>query len=613
MVKIGSNIPNSQYSWVVTAFFQGSGNSAKKEPCMQIIKEFGACSFSYRKADKYIFTMEKKDFVKPCVISLLLTAIGIFLIYHNADLNYPLLYTGGDEFGVFYFAKTIKANGWNLVNPQIGGNTGTTMYDYLYSDRLSFGLVWLISRFISNSYLTINLFYLLNFLLTALIASYVCKKLRLSNGVSVVISVLYAFSPYIQLRYSHMWLTSYYLMPLIILSSIKMMEGKIAVSDIKWWKNPHIWEITFISFLSAQTGLYYAFFSCVIYAITAVIIFLNSKKRSIKNIYPLCFCIPIMIAVLLNAMPNLVYWVQNGFNPNNEMTLRSSSESEVYGLKMIQLLLPRGGHRIEKLAEMTHHYNATYPLVNENGVSSLGIIAAIGFIISLLLIFVKDKREEKNLAYLNVGLFLVGTIGGIFSFFVTLPMRSYNRVSIIIMFVSLLVTGKYIHRWKRRLSPALFTGILVVLLCVGFLDQTVEYIPWDYSQLDSKKEYIEEIETSVEENSLIFQAPYVAWPSGGNYRMFIGYLCSDTLRWSYGSMQGRDEAKWQQEVVNMPTDQMLQELTAAGYKGIYIDSVPYVQQYGDEELQIRIGELSQYLETEPLIDSAGELYFWIID
>lgn len=77
-------------------------------------------------------------------------------------------------------------------------------------------------------------------------------------------------------------------------------------------------------------------------------------------------------------------------------------------------------------------------------------------------------------------------------------------------------------------------------------------------------------------------------------------------------MQGREESQWQQTVVNMPTEQMVQELVKAGYRGIYLDVVPYVQQYGDEALQTRIVELTQYLDLEPLVDSTGELYFWNI-
>lgn len=558
----------------------------------------------------------KKDIVRTCIITILLTVMGILFIYYRADLRYPLVYAGVDDFGVYYIVKTIKVYGWNLVNPQMGGLSGTTMYDYLYSDRLSFGLVWLISRFVSNCYLITNLFYFFNHLLCAIISLYVCKKRNLSNGISIVISVLYAFSTYMQFRYMHMWLTPYYLMPLVILSSIEILEGKTVKPDCKWWKNVTIWKIVFISFMSGQTGLYYAFFACVIYAITSVIVFLNSNKKRIYNFYPLCFCVPIMAAVLLNMIPNLVYWSQNGYNPNNEMALRSSAESEVYALKMIQLILPRVWHRIERLAIINQRYSSTYPLVTENNTASLGIIAVIGFVASLLLIFAKDKREEKDLALINVGLFLVGTIGGvggIFSFFVPLPMRCYNRISIIIMFVSLLVAGKYIDKLGKKMPSVLFGGVLAVILCVGFLDQTATYIPWDYSQLDAKSEYIKQIEDAVGENALIFEAPYVNWPSGGNYRMFMGYLCSDTLRWSYGSMQGREESQWQQAVVNMPTEQMVQELVKAGYRGIYLDAVPYVQQYGDEALQTRIVELTQYLDLEPLVDSADELYFWNID
>lgn len=552
-----------------------------------------------------------------CVILAVL--LGLVIVYHSADIEYPLIFVNGDNLGVFYYVKMIKYYGWNLVNPMMGGLNGTTMYDYLYSDRWSFGLVWLLSLFSDNIYLITNMFYFCSYIFAAVFAFYVCRKVGLQDGLAGVVAVLYAFSPYMLQRYGHMWLTPYYFMPLAVLAAIWMIEGELLSEGKVWWKNRRIWGVVIISFLCSQTGPYYAFFTCVLYAITAFVVAVNADGRGIiKRIYPIFFCIPVMIGCAMNMIPNLLYWNRVGYNASNEMAMRGQGESEYFGLKFIQMILPRVFHRVSALANLTQSYNTQYPLVNENMTASLGIVAAIGFIISVAWLFCRTckTQRDRTLSYLNIGLFMVGTIGGVgslFSLLVKLPMRCYNRICVLIMFVSLLVTAFCLQRMAAALNKWIYRGLLLAVLCIGFFDQTTTYQPaYDYAVIDNLEAYVSEIEDSLDEGDAVFQLPYVAWPTGGNYRMFYGYLCSDTLRWSYGSMQGREEANWQQRVAEFPTKKMLKKIRKRGYAGLYLDTVPYVQKYGDEALQARIAEITQLL-GEPLVNDNGELYFWKLD
>lgn len=553
------------------------------------------------------------------VFVILAVLLGLAIIYHNADIEYPLLFVNGDNMGVFYYVKMIKNFGWNLVNPMMGGLNGTTMYDYLYSDKWSFGLVWLLSLFSDNFYLITNVFYFCSYILAAVCAFYVCRKLGLQDCLAGVVAVLYAFSPYMLQRYGHMWLTPYYFMPLAVLAAVWMIEGELLVEGKVWWKNRRIWGVVVISFLCSQTGLYYAFFTCVLYAITAFVVAVNAEGRGImKRIYPIFFCIPVITGVAMNIIPNLLYWQRFGYNASNEMALRGPEGSELSGLKFIQMILPRAFHRIGVLADLTQYYNSRYPLVNENGTASLGIVAAVGFIISVAWLFCRTckAQRDRTLSYLNIGLFMVGTIGGVgslFSLLVKLPMRCYNRICVLIMFVSLLVTASCLQRMATALNKWIYYGLLLAVLCIGFFDQTTTYQPaYDYAQIDNLETYVGKIEDSLNEGDAVFQLPYVPCPTGGNYRMFYGYLHSDTLRWSYGSMQGREEANWQQSVAEYPTEQMLQEIRESGYAGVYLDIVPYVQIYGEEVMQARIVEITEHL-GQPLVNDYGELYFWKLD
>ena len=122
-------------------------------------------------------------------------AAGLALIYRGAPLNYPLGYYGDDGLGVFYVVKTIRDHGISLVNPQTGGVSGADMYDYPYGCYLPFLLVKLISLFVSDVYRITNLFYFLCYLLSALTAFCVLRKLRISEAVSWTTALLFAHFP----------------------------------------------------------------------------------------------------------------------------------------------------------------------------------------------------------------------------------------------------------------------------------------------------------------------------------------------------------------------------------------------------------------------------------
>lgn len=550
------------------------------------------------------------------VITIVIAVLCI--IYKEMDINKPLVYSNGDEFGVFYIVKTIKETGWYLFNPRVGGVTGGDLYDYIYSDSLSFFLIRIISLFVDNIYTISNLFYFLNFILASCSSVYVCRKLNIDNKITTAISPLYGFSVYIQMRYPHLWLTPYFLLPLSCLVAIWICKGTISSFHDNSQKRKYFFLAMFFSFLNAFTGMYYAFFACVIYAIAIVIRVINvGFKKFGKESYSLFCILSTVLGVFINAIPNLIYWITNGANNESELVIRNMGDAEVYALKLIQLVLPRVGHRIAALNQLSNKYYNNYPLVNENATAALGIVATIGLVASIIWLLGKCKEDEKVYSSLVIGLILVGTMGGIsslFSLIIKTPMRCYNRISIMIMFLCLICVTAILEKIKKKVSPKTFPFILFAVLLIGIYDQTAYYgrPAAQYAELDSIQNFIHQIESQEDDDTLIFQLPYVNWPSGGSYRMFAGYLESDHLRWSFGSMQGRQEALWQQNVAGSDIDTLIQTLLSSGYGGIYLDSAVYAQQTSQEAAVNLCNTLTEKLQTAPIISENGELYFWKI-
>lgn len=540
----------------------------------------------------------------------------LYFLYGNIDISYPLVYEGGDEFGVYYYAKNIAENGLSLVNLNVGGASGADMFDYPYSDKLSFMMVKIISLFTDNPYKNINLFYFGNFYIIALVAAFLSRKLGVSRVNSGVIGMLYAFSPYIQMRYGHMWLIPYFMIPVACYLSINIIKGQIPGEEDKTKRKALFWCGMILSFLCAFTGLYYAYFACALFAAAMAIRIINNGGKEIKkDLYPIGYICSTIAGVAINVLPNLVYWRINGINPASELTKRNNGDAEVYGLKLVQMILPRTGHRLEFFRRITGGYNNHNPLVDENMTAALGIVAAAALVISLFLLFSKMEKY-KEISYLNLAAFIIATIGGlgsIISVAVNIPMRCYNRMSLIIMFLSLLLVGMLLDELKDVIKPAAALLISICILLVGLLDQTANLGPNVNQTYQSTKGLLQQVDDEMNDDDMIFMLPYDDWPSStifGSYGQFIGYLETDGLHWSYGAMQGREEARWQAHVSKCDPEEMVSKLKYAGYDGIYLDKKLYINGYGLDSANIEIDSITEAVGTKPLVSSDDSKYFW---
>ncbi len=565
----------------------------------------------------------KKSTIQEVSMYLIITVImlvTLFILYRHANIFYPIVVEDGDAMGVFYYGKLLDEYGPALVGHRTGGIWGADMYDYPYSDSLSFFMVKIISFFSDNPYLTINIFYFLCFILAAYSCAISLRYLGIGRITTIVLSTLYGFMPYLQMRYSHMWLIPCFFIPPACVMAMEIITDRLNSIEDKGKREHYFFNMILISFFCAFTGMYYAFFICMMIAASFVIMVINTRNAINKCLYPIVYGIAVFAGVVANIIPNYVYYCINGVNPHSETAIRGRSGAEVFGLKIIQLLLPQRSHRIPILKKIASIYANEFPMVNENEMSSLGIVAAIGFTIAIILLFRKESRN-KEISYLCVACVLMGTIGGagsVLSLFLKWPIRCYNRMSVIFMFIGLYQIGVLLNLLEKKLDKRLFVGLSLVVLAIGLFDQTYTFPETDYRGFQTVSKTIHEIEKSVPDGSLIFELPYGDWPSGITYRSFIGYVESDKVRWSYGAMQGREEAEWQKRVASSDTESMIKQLRDEGYAGIYVDMGHWKNNESTHN-SIYSGKNGSYVKElkkilgEPTFkNDYWDLYFWKI-
>jgi len=558
----------------------------------------------------------------PYVLAILICVALLVKIYHlNAiNLRVPLDSYGDGLYYQALFKNFIETGHYN-VNPRLGAPGELELYDFPVPHYLHLAGIALIKLFTHNYELVYNLYYLASYPLVALTALYVLRRFKTSTTLAIALSILYAFLPFHLLRSElHYVLSCYFLIPLATMVALWLATG-VPLFVFKKSQIPRPTRDGFIAIVTclllASDNPYFVFLTGILFVIGGL---LGQFKYRISKTWVVTSILStiLVLALLLNLAPNLLYIRNHGFNP---VTERASGDVEFYGLKVIQMLAPVTHHRIPALAKWKAHYNAAAPLINENDSSSLGLVGAIGFVALLGVFFApRASRLLYCAAVLNVSAVLVATVGGfgsLFAFTVWKQFRSLNRMSLFIGFLSLLAVGTLIDQLIGRVpSRKRFSYALIpALLGIGLADQIPVHFRQPHAALEvqvhNMRTYFGRIEASVPADSMIFQLPYISFPLSSVpnqlalYEELFPYLYTSNLRWSFGSMGGRDADHWNSRVGNEPIPEMVESAAAAGFAGILIDRYGYADRASGLEAQIE-----PLVKAPPVVSADGRYAFF---
>ena len=573
--------------------------------------------------------------------SFLLMIVIIFaMLYHlmdlsQLDINIPMSYFGGDDMGVLVNAKQFTEQGWNMTSDRLGTPFTVQYYDFTSSMMHNVGLLIMkiFAVITGSAAAAMNLTYLSIYFMAGIISYFVMRNIKINCWINALASSVFAVSPYMLYRnIGHIVLTECYFIPLSILICLWIYErDDVLVPDRNFFKRKINYVVLFFTFLIANNGIaYYPFFTCFIFLVTAISKLLKTGKirqglRGVIATVMVCFF------VVLSILPGKIYTLINGSN-SAAIDRSGFEQAELYGLKIAQLFMPVNGHGLYD--KYIDYYNDAAFLVNENSTAYLGIIGMIGFIILGLWLFArrdgKDGILSKRLGYLselNIAMVLLGTIGGIgamFAFFISPMLRGYNRISIFIEYVAILAVALCMDRLVEVINAKkMLKGVLIYIVygvfglacifsiwegCPNLATPPYDTIREEYT---SDKDFIERIENQLDEGAMIYQLPYHEYPEFGpvndmwDYHLYVGFVHSDTLRWSYGSIKGREEDKWNKNVSEMNYGDMVRCLKEQGFVGIYVDRRAYLD---DEFAELKTG-LEGAAGGSFISSDNGNLYF----
>jgi len=540
---------------------------------------------------------------------------------HHADLSVPLCQPRNDSVALLSLVRTVQEDGWPWLPSRLGAPGTAERYDYPLPEHAHYltirGLVWATG----DPFLAFNLWCLLSYPLTAVCALAVLRAMGLSWPIGFALAVVYTFLPYHAGRvFSHTMLAYYHTVPLILLPTMWILLGRLPFfgpgpdgrRSIALCNTTTAWTVL-LSFVVATASPYYAFFGCFFLAVAGA--YRSLSEGSWRPLGAGLATATVVSAVgFACALPFVLAEREHGTNP--AVARRHANEADVYCLKVTELVLPFGGHRVRALGHVTEVYNTEGIHVNENRDSVLGMVAVAGFLVLLgrLLMARGGPTLLGGLAILNVSALVLGAsggLGGLFNFLVYPQIRCYNRVSVFIAFWCLLAVGLLVDRWAARGHWRRAWLAAAALVALGLWDLTTQQQAPRHSELQKNHAswcgFAHRMEEALPEGAMVFQLPAVSYPEAGtthrmpDYAHLASHAYSRHLRWSYGTNRNRRWDEWHQHVAGLPPRDMVRALSLAGFAGLYVDRRGYADS-GDA----LISDLRTLLGPEVATSDSGE-------
>ncbi len=515
-------------------------------------------------------------------------------------------YYQGDAMYYHITTKALLAQGWYQDIPQLGAPGQLNLRDVPTSDNnLHFLLQKLLSLRGRNYHAVLNNFFLLTFPLVMLCVLFALRQLGLSWPVGTAMSLLYTFLPYHIIRNQHhLFLSAYWQVPLFLLVLFWLLRGELSLDN---WRTRRGAFAFVVAVLLGSSGYYYAFFACFFLVTAAGLRWLQAREwRSVALPFGLIALITLL--VVANLYPSIRYISENG--PTSAVS-RVAGDADAYGLRLAQILMPVRFHRWKPLADFKTEYNLR-ALINENDDASLGFVGALGFLgLVWWFLFRRPPLTDLSgqlgeagrsgwfhqLSTLTVFGFLLATIGGfgsLVALFGVTQLRAYNRISIFLGFFCLLAVGLWLeqfYEWLQRkfanVAWLKWAGVaaLALLVWLALLDQISPYFLPNFEavskEYESDARFVKLIEAQVPRGAMIFQLPVMSFPENPkvvrmfDYDLARPYLHSDHLRWTYGTIKGREDDFWVRRLASMPVPEMAANLVWAGFNGVFIDRFGY--------------------------------------
>ena len=547
------------------------------------------------------------------IVGLLISVISCWVYRDELTNGYPIVYDH-DGLVVLSRLKAYQQGETSLVLPQyvsrFNAPFSASWSDYP-SDKVTFYVAGLLSRSLgiaNGSTLGVVLVQVVCGL--CFLAS--TRLMGFMRMPSVVCSVLFGLAPYAFARnLNHLNLLFYGLLPLQTVMLLRLMrhDPKI-VKRLEWG------ILIGISLVAGLFNVYYLFWYL------GFLLLLTVSNVAVKKWdFAMLGAAGLVAGISGLIIQNLdTFLMRHQFGLNSVAVCRSYDDLGKYGLTLPDLFFP-GSHGWPLLESLSRNlYISKIPnfFYGESQMAYIGMMAAVAFVWMMGegLFRILSERAEKvsPFFWISSGVLALGLVGGVnyligaFGFYL---LRGTNRFSIVLAGISLLflcakLSSSRLGRWMIPLT------LLILLLGVGdqlpaHLSKSSEEHKAAVSNYFKDGEIFKRMEQDLPSGGMVFQLPVHFFPEHGavndmgDYEHFRPYLQTDRLRFSYGTIKGRDDTWWQYAIEKMSPKEMISELERLGFSALLINRKAYNDHAADFVKKMAIAGFSPWLNEGDFI------------
>ena len=465
------------------------------------------------------------------------------------------------------------------AQPRLAAPFGADWSRYPISDRVVFTFIGLLARTV-GVFTAVNLAMAVVHLLDAL-AFYLCARfLRWRREWAMAVALLFSFA-----SYNFRWSVTVSFSLTFVIPPLVLLCGWIARAAPAVRTRGWTWLAGALGAWLGGANPYLGFFS--VQLIGGAILLQFARRREFARYRAgLVFLGVTGISFLLH---NGAFFLANTGGATRLTLARNYAGSEIYALKLADLLIPPAEHPIAAIGEIGSAYRSESALRTEFFVNYLGIVGIVGLIGLVgagLHALLRGRGGRIPDAFLGVVWTMVfSAVGGVNSLlaFAGLDIfRASNRNSIFILVWALLFFGGWCQRRWRPRQPLLRYALPWVIAGIGIADSLPAFnasrtLRDSAENIRAQRGLMVALEKRIGPHASVFQLPSVAFPEAGtivkmpDYAHFSAYLLSDTLRFSYGALRGTAVSRCLRALGRLPASMLKEELEATGFSAIWID------------------------------------------
>jgi hypothetical protein len=343
------------------------------------------------------------------------------------------------------------------------------------------------------------------------------------------------------------------------------------------WGSRRFWFAIAVGFISGLQSPYWTNILCQLTLLGAGVMYWRHRSGpALKSALAV-----IGAAAVAFALMNLDTWTYRlAHGPNPGALSREYKWMEIYGLKLVDLVIPPITHHSQTFAAFATAHRVGNPAqgippaspLQDEG-SYLGIVGllALGWLAwTAIADAVKGRANDIPLAAWQVLwivlCFTTGGLNAILGVFGFTLFRTGQRYSLVILAIVLLYAAQRMTAWQKAAASHAGPGgvslgglAAAAAICGLVLWDQVPRAPAAQvtaaiaRQVAADREFTAKMEAVLPEGAMVFQLPVMDFPESPqpgipSYDHFRPYLYSSNLRYSFGSMKGREREKWQAAV-----------------------------------------------------------------